>query len=95
MGESMMPSNTDDGDCVGPRGPSRRSGRSSIGRPVQNSAAYPQLAKQTSALCASGVHRRLAYMFWRRVAHESRLALLNIKTDNKTISQIYFTVKYI
>jgi len=55
MGESMMPSNTDDGDCVGPRGPSRRSGRSSIGRPVQNSAAYPQLAKQTSALCASGV----------------------------------------
>ena len=73
-GESMLPSNTDDGDCVGPRGPSRRSGRSScmsssIGRTVQNSAAYPQLAKQntecsaaypqlakqTSALCASGV----------------------------------------
>ena len=73
-GESMLPSNTDDGDCVGPRGPSRRSGRSrcmssSIGRPVQNCAAYPQLAKQntecsaaypqlpkqTSALCASGV----------------------------------------
>jgi hypothetical protein len=59
-GESMLPSNTDDGDCVGPHGPSRRSGRShcmssSIGRSVQNSAAYPQLAKQTSALCALGV----------------------------------------
>ena len=73
-GESMLPPNTDDGNCVGPHGPSRRSGRSrcmssSIGRPVQNcaaypqlakqntecSAAYPQLAKQTSALCASGV----------------------------------------
>ena len=56
----MLPSNTDDVDCVGPQGPSRRSGRShcmfsSIGRPVQNSAAYPQLAKQTSALCALGV----------------------------------------
>jgi hypothetical protein len=70
----MLPSNTDDGDCVGPHGPSRRSGRSrcmssSIGRTVQNCAAYPhlakqntecsaacpQLAKQTSALCASGV----------------------------------------
>ena len=70
----MLPSNTDDGNCVGPHGPSRRSGRSrcmssSIGRPVQNcaaypqlakqntecSAAYPQLAKQASALCASGV----------------------------------------
>ena len=73
-GESMLPPNTDDGNCVGPHGPSRRSGRSrcmssSIGRPVQNfaaypqlakqntegSAAYPQLAKQTLALCASGV----------------------------------------
>ena len=59
-GGSMLPSNTDDDDCVGPLGPSRRSGRSrcmssSIGLPVQNSAAYPQLAKQTSALCASGV----------------------------------------
>jgi hypothetical protein len=72
-GESMLPSNTDDGDCVGPYGPSRRSGRSrcmssSIGRPVQNcaaypqlakqntecSAVYPQLAKQTLALCVSG-----------------------------------------
>ena len=71
-GESMLPPNTDDGNCVGPHGPSRRSGRSrcmssSIGRPVQNcaaypqlaqqntecSAAYPQLAKQTWALCAS------------------------------------------
>ena len=28
-------------------------------------------------------------------SREARLALLNIKTDNKTISQIYFTVKYI
>ena len=73
-GESMLPPNTDDGNCVGPHGPSRRSGRSrcmssSIGRPVQNcapypqlatqntegSAAYPQLAKQTLALCTSGV----------------------------------------
>jgi len=73
-GESMLPPNTDDGNGVGPHGPSRRSGRSrcmssSIGRPVQNfaaypqlakqntegSAAYPQLAKQTLALCASGV----------------------------------------
>jgi hypothetical protein len=73
-GESMLPSNTDDGEGVGPHGPSRRSGRSrcmssSIGRPVQNCAAYPQLAKQntecsavypqlpkqTLALCASGV----------------------------------------
>ena len=73
-GESMLPPNTDDGNCVGPHGPTRRSGRSrcmssSIGRPVQNfaaypqlakqntegSAAYPQLAKQTLALCASGV----------------------------------------
>ena len=56
----MLPSNTDDGDCVGPHGPSRRSGRShcmssSIWRPVQNSATYPQLAKQTSKLCALGV----------------------------------------
>jgi hypothetical protein len=63
-GESMLPSNTDDGNCVGPRGPSRRSGRSrcmssSIGLPVQNSAAYPQLAKQTSALCASGVQTEM------------------------------------
>jgi len=59
-GESMLPPNTDDGNCVGPHGPSRRSGRSrcmssSIGRPVQNFAAYPQLAKQTLALCAAGV----------------------------------------
>ena len=73
-GESMLPPNTDDGNGVGPHGPSRRSGRSrcmssSIGRPVQNcapypqlatqntegSAAYPQLAKQTLALCTSGV----------------------------------------
>ena len=73
-GESMLPPNTDDGNGVGPHGPSRRSGRSrcmssSIGRPVQNcaaypqlaqqntecSTAYPQLAKQTLALCASGV----------------------------------------
>ena len=60
----MLPSNTDDVDCVGPHGPSRRSDRShcmfsSIGRPVQNSAAYPQLAKQTSALCASGVQTEM------------------------------------
>jgi hypothetical protein len=38
---------------------------------------------------------RLAYMFWKEVDHEAQLALLNIKTDNKTISQIYFTVIYI
>ena len=49
----MLPPNTDDGNCVGPHGPSRRSGRSrcmssSIGRPVQNCAAYPQLAKQNT-----------------------------------------------
>ena len=64
-GESMLPSNTDDVDCVGPQGPSRRSGRShcmfsSIGRPVQNSTAYPQLAKQTSALCALGVQPEMS-----------------------------------
>ena len=64
-GESVLPSNTDDVDCVGPQGPSRRSGRShcmfsSIGRPVQNSTAYPQLAKQTSALCALGVQPEMS-----------------------------------
>ena len=52
-GESMLPPNTDDGNCVGPHGPSRRSGRSrcmssSIGRPVQNCDTYPQLAKQNT-----------------------------------------------
>ena len=56
MGESMLPSNTDDGDCVGPQVPReevadpivcppRLGGRShcmssSIGRSVQNSAVY-------------------------------------------------------
>ena len=34
-------------------------------------------------------------MFRRRVWQHAPLALLNIKTDNKIISQIYFTVKYI
>ena len=35
-------------------------------------------------------------MFWKESSSSARAAgLLNIKTDNKTINQIYFTVKYI
>jgi len=57
-GESMLTSNTDDGDGVGPHGPSRRSGRSrcmssSIGLPVKSCAAYPQLAKQNTECSAA------------------------------------------
>jgi len=57
-GESMLPPNTDDGNCVGPHGPSRRSGRSrcmssSIGLPVKSCAAYPQLAKQNTECSAA------------------------------------------
>jgi len=61
---SVLPSNTDGVDRVGPRGPLRRTGRSqstfsSIGRPVQSFAAYAQLARQTLALCAFGVRPKM------------------------------------
>ena len=62
--ESVLSSNTDDVDRVGPQGPLRRTGRSqssfsSIGRTVQSSAAYQQLAKKTLALCAFGVQPKM------------------------------------
>ena len=52
----------------------------------------PRVGVRTGARHADG---RYTDMIWKGVSREARLALLNIKTDNKTISQIYFTVKYI
>ena len=52
----------------------------------------PWVGVRTGARHADG---RYTDMIWKGVSREARLALLNIKTDNKTISQIYFTVKYI
>ena len=52
----------------------------------------PWVGVRTGARHADG---RYTDMIWKGVSCESRLALLNIKTDNKTISQIYFTAKYI
>ena len=59
---------------------------------LQTKDGNPWVGVRTSARHADG---RYTDMIWKGVSREARLALLNIKTDNKTISQIYFTVKYI
>jgi hypothetical protein len=63
MVKSMPPSNTDVAHRVGPSGLLRKTGGShsaffSIDRPMR-SAAYPQLARQTLALCALGVQPKM------------------------------------
>jgi hypothetical protein len=61
--KNVPPSNTDGSHRVGPRGLLRKTGGSqstfsSIERPTR-SAAYAQLARQTLALCASGVQPKM------------------------------------